>query len=143
MSDPTEDRFGPIDYVVVEFADGRPVSSGFKRLLDAVDRGAVRVLDLELVAKEGGQVRRVDPADFSDAAIGEFAGASSGLVGDDDLALLTTQLADGAAAVILVYEELIVLGVVDAWADEGGRLVSMGHLTPADLAVALDATDAN
>jgi len=41
-----EDRFGPVDYVVIEFTDPAAVRLGFDRLVDLVDRGLIRVLDL-------------------------------------------------------------------------------------------------
>lgn len=50
---------------------------------------------------------------------------------------------DGALAAVVVYEELSILQVFDAFTDEGAQVVLEGHLTPEDLAEALDATDAS
>lgn len=142
MPDDAEDRFGPIDYVVVEFPGGAPTPAGFELLLELVDRHAVRILDLEFVVKQGGEARRVDASTFSVPALAAFAGASSGLLGDDDLTMLAEELAEGAVALVLVYEELSMLAVLDAWTAEGGHPVEEGQLTPIDLSAALDAADA-
>lgn len=142
MPDSAEERFGPIDYVVVEFPDGTPTPAGFELLLAEVDGGRIRLLDLELVAKRDGAVHRVDVSSFAVPALAPFDGASAQLLDADDLALLGERLADGTTAAIVVYEELSMFAVIDAWSAEGARLVADGQLTPADLAAALDATDA-
>jgi hypothetical protein len=140
--DVVEDVFGPIDYLVVEFPDGRPTSKGFTLLLDLVGRGEIRVLDAEFIAKDAdGRVELVDAATFSDPAIGNFAGASSGLLDAADLRMLGERLSPGAVAVVLVYEELTMLSVVDAWTEEGARHITDGQLTPADIAAALDSSE--
>jgi hypothetical protein len=57
----SEDELGPIDHLAVEFSDGRITGEDASLLLDAVDRGVLRVLDLEFVAKgPDGALRRVD-----------------------------------------------------------------------------------
>ena len=141
MADEHDDRFGPIDFVVVDFGANQPAAGGFERLLAEVDRGAIRVLDLEVLRNEGGALKRVDPAELSDPVAAQFSGAASNLLGEDDLAMLGAEIAEGSTAVVLVYEELNILSVVEAWEAGGGRLVTDGYLTPEDVAAALDATE--
>ncbi len=46
-------ELGPIDYIVVEWApDKQPTGEAFPLLVDLVDRGVIRVLDLGFVHKE-------------------------------------------------------------------------------------------
>jgi Short C-terminal domain len=45
---PAEDELGPIDFLAVEFPDGRISASGFEELLSLVRQGTIRVLDAEL-----------------------------------------------------------------------------------------------
>jgi hypothetical protein len=46
-------ELGPIDYLVVEWpADRQPTGEAFPLLVDLVDRGLIRVLDLAFVHKE-------------------------------------------------------------------------------------------
>jgi hypothetical protein len=93
---------GPVDYLVVEFPENRLDGEAFPLLMDLVDRGVVRVLDLAFVAKaDDGTVTGIDLRELD--ATGDFdvtvlEGASSGLLGDDDLAEAAAALAPGAAA---------------------------------------------
>lgn len=141
MAEEAEDLFGPIDVVVVEFPDGAPTPSGFDGLLALVDSGHIRVLDVEFVRKRSGVVEPVDIGDLDQPSVSSFAGASSGLLDADDLAQLADDLADDALAVIVVFEELSILRVLEAWEADGAHVVAAGHLTPVELAEALDATD--
>jgi len=138
------DTTGPVDYVVVEFPDGAPTAEGFARLLAAVGRGAIRILDLEFVAADGsGGARVVDAATLDADVVGPFAGASAGLLDASDLDVLASEVAPGALAAVLVYEELSLAPALAAWRDGGARVVATGQLTEADIVAALDATDAD
>ena len=83
------DETGPIDYLVVEFPGNRMTGEGFPLLIDLVDRGIIRILDLVFVTRDlDGSVTTVEIADFDgdgslDLAV--FQGASSGLLGPDDI----------------------------------------------------------
>ena len=46
------DEMGPIDYIVVEFPGSKMTGEGFPLLIDLVDRGIIRVLDLLFVTKD-------------------------------------------------------------------------------------------
>jgi hypothetical protein len=80
---------GPIDYLVVEFPGSRMTGEGLPLLVDLVDRGIIRILDLVFVKKElDGSVRGLAIADLDsdgklDLAV--FEGASSGLLDQGDL----------------------------------------------------------
>lgn len=141
MSDAVNDHFGPIDFFVVEFPDGRPTGAGFDVLLGLADAGTINVIDVEFVRRSGSTVTRVDAGTFDDAGVAAFEGASSGLLDEEDLAHLAGELADGAVAAIVVYEELAVLAAFDAFEAGGAHLHSEGHLSVAELVDALDATD--
>lgn len=83
------DEMGPIDYVVVEFPGNRITGEGFPLLVDLVDRGLIRILDRMFIRKEDdGSVVGLEIADLTgdgnlDLAV--FEGASSGLLGQDDI----------------------------------------------------------
>jgi hypothetical protein len=49
MADDDLDQMGPIDYLVVEFPGSRMNGKMFPLLLDLVDRGLVRILDLAFI----------------------------------------------------------------------------------------------
>jgi hypothetical protein len=97
---------GPIDYLVVEFPGSRMTGKGLPMLVDLVDRGIIRIIDLVFVRKElDGSVRGMAIADLDrdgqlDLAV--FEGASSRLLGQDDLDEAGGALEPGSSAGILV-----------------------------------------
>ncbi len=104
------DETGPIDYLVVEFPGNRMTGEGFPLLLDLVDRGIIRILDLVFVTRDtDGSVTAVEIADFDgdgELDLAVFQGASSGLLGPDDLEEAASVIEPGSSAGILVYENV-------------------------------------
>jgi hypothetical protein len=145
MANTHDDELAPIDYFAVEFPDGVVSGSGFQRLVDMVDLGIVRLLDVEFIEK--GPDGRPRPLSVEDMATGEgvdlavLAGASSGLLDPDDIAELTNDIAPGAVAAVVVYENLWVFTLIDGWRSAGARLIADGGLSAGDLIDALDATE--
>ena len=135
-----EDRFGPVDYVVIEFTDPAAVRPGFDRLVDLVDRGLIRVLDLEFVHSIDGVASTV-PAGRVDTSLAQFDGASSGLLDRADLDEVAANLPHGSTAAVLIYEDLPLLDVLDAWEAGGARVVSEGPVDLADLDAAVEGAE--
>src|SRR6185436_14686480 len=81
-------EMGPIDYIVIEWPGRQPDGSVAPLILDLVDRGLIRILDVAFLGKdENGDAYAVDIADIDAAdAFGVFDGASSGLLREEDLA---------------------------------------------------------
>jgi hypothetical protein len=134
------EEFGPTDYVVVEFAEGSVPTEGFATLLNLVEAGAVRILDLELVTTVDGVVATVPPASV-DPELAVFDGASSGLLDAQDLRTVGARLEPGRIAAVLVYEQLAILSVTQAWRAAGAAVVDDGPVDIADLDTALRATE--
>jgi Family of unknown function (DUF6325) len=139
------DVLGPVDFAVVEFPSGVIGGAGFSELLKLADSGVIRVLDLEFVTRIGdGSVVPVEVADVTvgpEVDLTPFVGASSALVDATDLVALGDSIAVGSVAAVLVYEEQALVPVVTAWHAAGGKLALVGHLEPAELDEALDATE--
>lgn len=131
-----DDRFGPVDYVVVEFTDPASVTAGFSRLLQLVDAHAVRVLDLEFVHSINGMASTV-PAGRVAPEFAEFEGASSGLLDREDLDRIAADMRHGTTAAVLVYEDLPMLGVIEAWESAGATIAAEGPVDLTDLAAAV------
>ncbi|MDD7968321.1 DUF6325 family protein [Actinomycetospora lemnae] len=137
---------GPIDYLIVEFPPGAATGEGLPLLLDLVDRGLIRILDLVFLRKEDDRsVTRIEIADLDgdgslDLAL--FHGAASGLLDEGDLAEAGSVLAPGATAVVLVYENVWAAPLASALRRGGAQLVAGGRI-PVDLVMAsLDAAPA-
>lgn len=135
----SEDRLGPVDVVIVEFPDGKIDAGAFDAVLDAVDRGIVRVLDVEFISHGAdGQVSIVDlDAVAAEAGVPELIGASSGLLDADDVAFIGEVTEQGALAAAILYEQVWVFPVVAGFERAGGRIVSSSHLDAQDIVTAL------
>ncbi|BAC69637.1 DUF6325 family protein [Streptomyces avermitilis] len=146
MSDESVEM-GPIDYLVVEFPGNRMTGEGFPLLVDLVDRGIIRILDLMFVGKEkDGSVVGLEIADLTgDGALdlAVFEGASSGLLGQDDIEEAGAALEPGNSAGILVYENLWAAPFATALRRGGAQLVASGRIPVPAILAALDATDAD
>jgi hypothetical protein len=143
-----EPEFGPIDVAVIGYPAGAPMTGeAVPIVLDLVDRGIVRVLDARLVRKDpDGTFSGFDLADLDEDSAGDltvFAGASTGLVGDDDVALVAAEIEPGSAALMLVYENRWAAPFIAAVRRNGGVLITTQRVGTQELMDALDAAEAN
>jgi Family of unknown function (DUF6325) len=136
---------GPIDYLVVEFPGSRMTGEGLPLLVDLVDRGIIRVLDLVFVKKElDGSVRGLAIADLDkdgELDLAVFEGASSGLLGQEDLDEAGGVLEPGSSAGLLVYENRWAVPFAKALRRGGGQLVASGRIHVQAVLAALDAAE--
>jgi hypothetical protein len=139
------DEMGPVDYIVVEFPGSKFTGKAFPLLVDLVDRGIVRILDLLFVKKEAdGSVVGLAIADFDsdgELDLAVFEGASSGLLGQDDIDEAGTALEPGSSAAILVYENRWAAPFARELRRSGAQLVAGGRIPVQALLAALDETD--
>ena len=140
------DEMGPIDYLVVEFPGSGMTGEGFPLLVDLVDRGIIRILDLVFVSKgEDGSIVGLEIADIDgDGALdlAVFEGVSSGLLDEDDIAEAGSILEPGSSAGILVYENVWAGPFAAAMRRGGAQLVASGRIPVQALIAAADAADA-
>jgi hypothetical protein len=136
------DTMGPIDYLVVEFPEDRTTGEGLPLLVDLVERRLIRVLDLVFVRKGlDGSVLVLTGADAPGGGaldLSLFEGASSGLLGQDDIEEAGAILEPGTAAGIIVYENTWAGPSAAAIRRGGGRLVASGRIPVQALLGALD-----
>jgi hypothetical protein len=138
-------EIGPIDYILVEWPDQQPNGEAVPHLIDLVERGIIRILDLALFMKgDDGSVAAVEIESLGGEAeqLTVFAGASSGLIGDSDLEEAAAALEPGTAAALLVYENSWAAPFATAVRRNGGQLVASGRIPVQDVLEALDALEA-
>ena len=138
-------EMGPIDYILVEWPGRQPNGEVAPHLVDLVERGLIRILDLAFVTKdEDGTVAGIEIADLGDGAaeLEVFEGASSGLISDDDLTEAAAALEPGTSAALLVFENTWAAPFATAVRRSGGQLVASGRIPVADIEAALDAAEA-
>jgi Family of unknown function (DUF6325) len=138
-------EMGPIDYLLVEWPGKQPEGEIAPYLVDLVDRGLIRILDLAFLMKgEDGTVAAVEIADVGGevAELAIFEGASSGLLDDEDIDEAGTALEPGTSAALLVYENTWAGPFAAAVRRSGGQLVASGRIPVTDVLAALDAVEA-
>lgn len=139
------EEMGPVDYVVLEWPGRQPKGEVAPLLLDLVDRGLIRILDIALMVKaEDGSYASVDIGELNGDSGGfsEFDGASSGLLDDEDLQEAAATLAPGTSAAVLVYENRWAAPLAVAVRRSGGQLVASGRIPIQAILAALDAAEA-
>jgi hypothetical protein len=141
----TEDarEMGPIDYILIEWPDRQPNGEAAPLLLDLVERGLIRILDLTFITKgEDGSVAGLDVSELDGVhAFGHFEGASSGLLGDEDVEEAASALEPGTSAALLVYENTWAAPFATAIRENGGQLVAGGRIPVQAIEAALDAAE--
>ncbi|MEV6651108.1 DUF6325 family protein [Streptomyces sp. NPDC051219] len=138
-------EMGPVDYLVIEFPGNRMTGEGLPLLLDLVERRIIRILDLAFVRKESdGSVTGMEIADIDGDGLLDltvFEGASSGLLGDDDLQEAAAALEPERAAGIIVYENLWAGPLAAALRRSGAQMVAGGRIPVQALVASLEATE--
>ena len=84
------EELGPVDIIVIAYpADAPMTGEAIPLMLDLVDRGIIRVLDVKFVMKnEDGTFSGFEAIDLDGDSVGDFKafeGASSGILGEDDV----------------------------------------------------------
>ena len=145
MEAATVDEMGPIDFILVEWTDSEPTGEAAPIMLDLHERGVIRVLDFAVFAKDGdGNVAAVDLGELPEhaAALAEFRGAGTGILGGEDLAEAAAAITPGALAALIVYENSWAGPFASAVRRSGGQLVAAERIPIQAFIAALDAAEA-
>jgi hypothetical protein len=137
---------GAIDWLLLE-STGKEINGELvPPLLDLVDRGLIRILDVLVIVKrsEGDfdalTTSELDPEKVGD--LGALDGASSGLLSHDDAAEAAAALAPDSLGMLIVYENLWSLPFAVAARKAGGQVVGQGHIPIQAILATLDALEA-
>jgi Family of unknown function (DUF6325) len=141
------EEIGPVDIVVIGYpADAPMTGEAIPIMLDLVERGIIRVLDVLFVMQnEDGSYAGFKAHELDAEGIGDFKvfeGASSGLLGDEDVATASEALEPGTAAVLIVYENSWAAPFAAAVRRNGGVVLDYQRIPVQDLIDALDAIEA-
>jgi len=139
------DEMGPVDIVVIEFPDGVHRGEAAPLLVELVDRGIIRILDLMFIQKdEDGTVGALEIADIDGDGVADyrvFEGATSGLLGDEDRDEAANVLQPGAAALVIMFENRWAAPFAKAMREAGGQLVAFQRIPIQAIIAALDAAE--
>jgi uncharacterized membrane protein len=139
-------EMGPIDYILVEWPGRQPKGEVAPHLVDLVERGLIRIIDLALIAKDGdGSVAGIELEDLGDGALelSVFEGASTGLISDEDIGEAASALEPGTSAALLIFENTWAAPFATAVRRSGGQLVASGRIPVQAIEAALDAAESN
>lgn len=143
----TEQDVGPIDYLVVEFPGGNLKGEAFGALIDLVEAGTIRILDLAVaMVGENGDFTAMEITDLDgdgtlDLAV--FEGVSSGLLDQDDLAQSASLVEAGNGIAMLVYENTWAGPFVSALRSIDAEVIASGRIPADEVIAALDALEAS
>jgi uncharacterized membrane protein len=134
---------GPVDFVLIEFHADKLTGEAAPALRDLVERDIIRLYDLMVISKhDDGSVEALelqDPAGVD--GFSYFAGARSGLLGDDDLREAAEAMEPGTVAALIVYENSWAIPFVAAARNSGGELIASARIPATDVMAALEALD--
>jgi hypothetical protein len=136
---------GPVSYLIAEFPGNKMTGEGFSHLIDLVDRGLIRILDLLFVSRDvDGSMHILDLQDVDrdgsfDLTL--FDGVASGLLDKSDVADATSVVEPGSSAGILIFENTWATPFVQALRGADAQLVAAGYIPHDTVLASLDATD--
>ena len=142
-----DEELGPVDIVVIGYpADAPMTGEAVPLLLDLVDNGIIRVLDVLFVIKnDDGTFSGLEAKNLDSKSVGDlvaFEGASSGLLGEEDASTAAEAIEPGTAAVMIVYENRWAAPFVAAVRRNGGVPLAFERIPVQDLIDSLDAAEA-
>lgn len=141
----TIDELGPVDYLVIEFPGSKFNGEIAPTLVDLVDRGIIRVLDLIMIVKEAdGSFDAIEIADVDESEAGELRRLEAHvaeLLSEEDVVSLAAAIEPGSTAALLVYENKWAAPFATAVRHSGGQLVANGRIPIQALVAALEADE--
>ncbi|WP_107765221.1 DUF6325 family protein [Nocardioides terrigena] len=144
MTSTTTEVHGPVDFVLIEFPADRLTGEAGPALVDLVERGLIRLFDLTVISKaDDGSVVVLELTDplVGDGGFSYFAGAQTGLIGDDDIRESAEAMTPGTVAALIVYENTWAVPFVGAVRNSGGELIASARIPAPDVMAALDALE--
>jgi Family of unknown function (DUF6325) len=139
-------ELGPVDVVVIGYPPDAPrTGEAIPLFVDLVDRGIIRVLDVLMVQKDAeGNVSGLEIADLDGDGIDDlvvFAGARTGMLGDEDASTAGGALEPGEAALMICFENTWAAPFATAVRRNGGRVLAFERVAAQDVLDTLDALD--
>ncbi len=136
---------GPVDYLVVEFPGAKLTGEALSALVDLVDRGIIRVLDLRVaMVTADGEFTAMALTDLDgdgELDLAVFSGVESGLLDDDDLAESAALVGAGDAVAVLLYENTWAGPFVSALRRQGADVIASGRIPADEVIAALDSME--
>jgi hypothetical protein len=139
-------ELGPVDVVVIGYPPDAPrTGEAIPLFVDLVDRGIIRVLDVLMVQKDGeGNISGLEIADIDGDGVDDllvFAGARTGMLGEEDANTAGEALQPGEAALMICFENAWAAPFATAVRRNGGQVLAFERVAAQDVLDTLDALD--
>src|SRR4051812_979495 len=117
---------GPVDVYIIGFPGNKFSGRIAPAIMELVENGTIRILDLLFVSKDAdGVVTTLAAEDVGEdgAAYVEIDVSSPGALGEEDAEEVGDDLPDNSSALLIAYENVWVAKVVDAMRDADAVLI--------------------
>ena len=132
---------GPVDVYIIGFPGNKFSGRIAPAILELVENGTIRVLDLLFVMKDAdGAVTTIEAADLDEdgAAFLSIDTAQPGALGDEDAEEVSDDLPPDSSALLIAFENLWAVKVVDALEAADAVLIDSIRIPAEVVAAALD-----
>ncbi len=121
--------YGPIDFIAIEFKTDQLTGESLPALLDLVEKGIIRVIDLVIILKDqdgGYQVLEIEELAPDILAIFDPLEVEiSGIIQVEDIELIAEAMEDNTTAALLLFENLWAIKFGEAVTRASGRMVML------------------
>ena len=139
------DELGPVDWIVVEFPGSKFNGQMAPALLDLVERGLIRVLDLLVLKKDDdGSLEAFELSDLDQSEVGDlrtYEAELAMLLSEEDVTSLGAAIEPGSSAARAGVGEHLGRAVCLCCAPSGGQLVASGRIPTQALLAAIEADE--
>ena len=132
---------GPVDVYIIGFPGNKFSGRIAPAILELVENGTIRVLDLLFVMKDAdGAVTTIEAADLDEegAAFLSIDTAQPGALGSEDAEEVSEDLPPDSSALLIAFENLWAVKVVDALQAADAVLIDSIRIPAEVVAAALD-----
>lgn len=132
---------GPVDIAVIGFTGELRQGGIRKAVADAVDAGAVRVLDVLVVHKDGdGTVQLFDAESpgGSEELLG-FPTHLPDLIGEEDAAAIAAEMEPGSTVLVIAWENVWAAAIAASIRELDGQLIALERVPREDVDAVVDA----
>ena len=139
-----EFEYGPAEFIVAQFDNDRPSPGVVQAILDLVESGTVRLLDLVFVMRHAdGGVEIVELEEIGDEiGMADISLDAGGLAGAEDVDSIAELIEPGTTGAIMVIEHLWAKDLASRFFQSGGVVLHSERIpAPVLNAVAADAYD--
>jgi hypothetical protein len=119
--------YGPVDFVALEFKGNKFKGEIFPEILNLVNNGIVRVIDMIIVKKDAkGKVTHREMRDAGKAVLALFdplKAEINGMIQVEDIEMIGEKLENNCTAAVILFENLWAVDFVSAVENANGQSV--------------------